>query len=40
MGRLGKPEDIACIVAFLASPLSNYINGASITVDGGTSTTF
>jgi len=34
--RLGRPADIAATVAFLASPLTGYINGANIRVDGGT----
>jgi NAD(P)-dependent dehydrogenase (short-subunit alcohol dehydrogenase family) len=34
-GRLGKPEDIAGLVAFLASPWGDYICGQSILVDGG-----
>ncbi|MBK9253990.1 MAG: 3-oxoacyl-[acyl-carrier-protein] reductase [Saprospiraceae bacterium] len=33
--RLGKPEDIANIYAFLASDKADYINGATISVDGG-----
>jgi len=33
--RLGRPEDIARAVAFLASPLSDFINGANMRVDGG-----
>ncbi|KXK40208.1 MAG: beta-ketoacyl-ACP reductase [Saprospiraceae bacterium] len=33
--RLGKPEDIANINAFLASDEADYINGAVISVDGG-----
>lgn len=33
--RLGKPEDIANINAFLASDEANYIHGATISVDGG-----
>ena len=35
MGRLGAPEDIANAAIFLASPLSNYITGQVLTVDGG-----
>ncbi len=35
MGRLGSAEDIAHTAVFLASPLSDYITGQVITVDGG-----
>ena len=34
-GRLGEPEDIAGLVVFLASRASKHVNGACITVDGG-----
>ena len=35
--RLGKPDDIASVVLFLASPAAGYITGQVITVDGGLS---
>ena len=34
--RLGKPEDVADVVAFVASDAARWITGASIPVDGGT----
>jgi NAD(P)-dependent dehydrogenase (short-subunit alcohol dehydrogenase family) len=36
-GRLGRPEDIAAMVAFLASDDGEWINGQTISVDGGAS---
>ena len=35
IGRIGTGEDIANIVLFLCSPLSNYISGETILADGG-----
>jgi NAD(P)-dependent dehydrogenase (short-subunit alcohol dehydrogenase family) len=34
-GRFGKPGDVAKVAAFLASPWSDWITGASLPVDGG-----
>jgi 3-oxoacyl-[acyl-carrier protein] reductase len=35
LGRLGKPEDIAGVVRFLAGPAASYITGQVLVVDGG-----
>lgn len=35
LGRLGKAEEVADMVAFLASPQSSYVTGQVITIDGG-----
>jgi 3-oxoacyl-[acyl-carrier protein] reductase len=35
MGRLGTPEDVAAVVAFLASPAAAYMTGTVLNVDGG-----
>ncbi len=35
LGRLGRPEEVANAVLFLASDLSGFITGATIPVDGG-----
>jgi 3-oxoacyl-[acyl-carrier protein] reductase len=36
LGRYGKVEEVAALVAFVASPEAAYITGANLTVDGGT----
>ncbi|MGI3903125.1 MAG: 3-oxoacyl-ACP reductase family protein [Janthinobacterium lividum] len=35
--RLGRPEEVAAMVAFLAGPESGFVNGAHLRVDGGLS---
>ena len=35
MGRIGRPEDIAAVVAFLLSDDSGYMTGQSVTANGG-----
>jgi glucose 1-dehydrogenase len=35
LGRLGKPEDVAGLAAFLASDDASYVTGATYFVDGG-----
>ncbi len=35
LGRVGQPEDIASVVAFLVSARGSYVTGATIQVDGG-----
>jgi len=35
LGRLGKPEEVAAVVAFLASPSAGYITGETVNVNGG-----
>jgi citronellol/citronellal dehydrogenase len=36
LGRLGMPEEVASVIAFLTSPGGRYVTGTTIVVDGGT----
>ena len=35
--RLGAPDEVAALVAFVASPRADYVNGANLRIDGGLS---
>jgi 3-oxoacyl-[acyl-carrier protein] reductase len=36
LGRFGQVDEVASLVAFIASPEASYITGANLTIDGGT----
>jgi len=35
LGRIGKPEEVGALIAFLASERAGFITGSSIIIDGG-----
>jgi 3-oxoacyl-[acyl-carrier protein] reductase len=35
LGRLGAPEDMAAVIAFLASSKASFVTGVNVQVDGG-----
>jgi len=39
VARLGTPADIAAVVCFLASPLTDFMTGTTFRIDGGATPT-
>jgi NAD(P)-dependent dehydrogenase (short-subunit alcohol dehydrogenase family) len=35
LGRMERPEDVANVIGFLASPRADYMTGQALSVDGG-----
>jgi NAD(P)-dependent dehydrogenase (short-subunit alcohol dehydrogenase family) len=35
LGRMERPEDVASVIGFLASPRAGYMTGQALSVDGG-----
>ena len=35
LGRIGRPDDVADVIVFLASPAAKWVNGRTLIVDGG-----
>jgi len=35
LGRMGNPKELANYIAFLSSPLADYVSGTALNIDGG-----
>ncbi len=35
LGRIGEPEEVGSVVAFLCLPAASYVTGETVTIDGG-----